>query len=172
MYSEVLPRFLPPFEKQLVTEVQWIMGYVGPGRIHPVEPWLLGGGRTHFSAAFGGAFELGQSSRTAVMQSVYECSWRRLQPLNGDKALVSVLLPSIAPPSIPVYTLICSLSLPKHQHVTNPSKSNKLLPTSTPQPLPFHLFTHLKSPNYNLLGVSSVCAKLRQHSCWCSLNGL
>ena len=29
------------------TEAQWIMGYIGPGKMHPVEPPSLWSGRTH-----------------------------------------------------------------------------------------------------------------------------
>ena len=68
------------------------MGYVGPGRTHPMESALLWGGWTHLSAAFGGTSELWQSSRAAVTQLVYKCSFWKMWPTNCTQLQILFLI--------------------------------------------------------------------------------
>ena len=52
-------------------------------------PFKSGRRRLHFSAAFEGAFEMGQPWRPSVTQAVLKSSLQRMHPLNWDSALVS-----------------------------------------------------------------------------------
>ena len=88
------------------------MGYVGPGRIHPVELPLLGGGSTHMD-------ELGQLSVSAVTL-VCKCGFGRMQPPNWDTSVALVshrlfVLPALMQAVVLAVFFLSSLKL-KHSN--------------------------------------------------------
>ena len=88
--SDDLRHTMPPFSVFLssFSGKQSILGYVSLRRIAAVEPPKRGERRPHLWAAFGGAFELGQTLLGVVKILAFKCNIWRVQTLNWDTATV------------------------------------------------------------------------------------